>query len=254
MQAFWDAQPCGTADVAAARTGTADGFNALDHRRYTLEPCIDAFAAFDRHAGRRVLEIGCGAGADLMRFAQAGARVTGVDLSPVSLDLGRRRFEIFGLSADLRVADAEHLPFPDASFDLVYSWGVLHHTPQTARAVAEVARVLDPGGSARVMLYHRRSIFALQAWTRHALLRGRPWDSVSDVLAAHVESPGTHAYTARGAKDLFFSAGFAAVHVRPVLTVWDARVGRRRFLPASCRAWLPDRFGWFLLIAAERPS
>jgi ubiquinone/menaquinone biosynthesis C-methylase UbiE len=79
-----------------------------------LELCIAAFAAFERHAGRRVLEIGRGAGADLMRFALAGARVTGVDLSPASLNLTRRRFETFALPADLRVADAENLPFPAA--------------------------------------------------------------------------------------------------------------------------------------------
>jgi SAM-dependent methyltransferase len=254
VQAFWDAKPCGTVDVAEARAGTPDGFRALDDRRYVLEPCIEAFAAFERHAGRRVLEIGCGAGADLMRFARAGARVTGVDLSPVSLDLTRRRFEAFVLPADLRVADAENLPFPDATFDLVYSWGVLHHTPETARAVAEVFRVIVSGGSARIMLYHRRSIFALQAWMRHALLRGQPWHTVTDVLAAHVESPGTHAYSVAEAKELFCSTGFAHVHVRPVLTVWDARVGRRRFLPAWCRALLPDRFGWFLLVSAERPA
>lgn len=254
VRAFWDAKPCGTADVTHARAGTRDGFRALDDRRYALEPFIDAFAQFERHAGRRVLEVGCGAGADLMRFAQGGARVTGVDLSPVSLDLTRRRFEVFALAADLRVADAENLPFSDGSFDIVYSWGVLHHTPETARAVTEVFRVLAPDGSARIMLYHRRSIFALQAWMFYALLRGRPWQSVSHVLAAHLESPGTHAYTVAEATELFCSTGFRNVHVRPVLTVWDARVGRRRFLPAWCRTLLPDRCGWFLLVTAERPA
>ena len=254
VQEFWDAKPCGTADVVQARAGTMDGFRALDRRRYTLEPCIDAFAAFERQAGRRVLEIGCGAGADLMRFAQSGARATGVDLSPASVELTRRRLDAFGLSADVRVGDAERLPFPDGSFDLVYSWGVLHHTPETARAVAEGFRVLAPGGSARIMLYHRHSLFALQAWIVFALLRGKPWRSVSHVLAAHLESPGTHAYTVTEARDLFSATGFARVVVRPVLTVWDARVGRRRFLPAWCRAPLPDRWGWFLLISAERTS
>jgi len=252
VQAFWDAKPCGTADIADARAGTREGFRALDARRYALEPCIEASAAFERQAGRRVLEIGCGAGADLMRFAQAGARVTGVDLSPVSLDLTRRRFEVFGLTADLGVADAENLPFQDASFDLVYAWGVLHHTPETARAAAEVFRVMVPGGSARIMLYHRRSLFAVQAWIRYALVRGQPWRSMSEVLAASVESPGTRAYTVAEARDLFGRIGFANVHVRPVVTVWDARVGRRRFLPAWGRALLPDRFGWFLLVSAER--
>lgn len=252
VRRFWDERPCGTGDVAGVAEGSAEFFDALDARRYLLEGFIERYARFADQAGRRVLEIGCGAGGDLLRFARAGARVTGVDLSPHSIALARRRFELVGLPADLRVADAEALPFPDGRFDLVYSWGVLHHTPDTPCALAEAARVLAPGGRACIMLYHRHSLFALQAWLRYAFGRGHPGRSVADVLAAHVESPGTKAYTRKEAARLLVAAGFAKPVVEPVLTPWDCRIGRRRFLPGWCRRILPEGLGWFLVLRAER--
>ena len=108
--------------------------------------------------GRRVLEVGCGMGCMAMNWAQRGAEMTASDLNPISIAQTRRRFELFGLAGDIRQADAEALPFADNSFDFVYSWGVLHHTPDTAKAIEEIRRVLKPGARAGVMLYHRHSI------------------------------------------------------------------------------------------------
>ncbi len=105
----------------------------------------------------RVLEIGCGLGTDGVQFAQAGADYTGVDLTEAAIDLARKNFEQRGLQGEFKVADAENLDFADSSFDLVYSHGVLHHTPDIARAVSEIHRVLKPEGRAIVMLYHRDS-------------------------------------------------------------------------------------------------
>src|SRR6185503_19479033 len=105
----------------------------------------------------KVLEIGCGLGTDGAQFAEAGADYTGVDLTEAAVDLARKRFEFFDLPGKFQTADAEDLPFPDQSFDLVYSHGVLHHTPETAKAIKEIHRVLRPGGRAVVMLYHRDS-------------------------------------------------------------------------------------------------
>lgn len=252
VRRFWDARPCGTSDIAGVAEASRAFFEALDIRRYALEPFIGQYACFAEQAGRRVLEIGCGAGSDLARFARGGGVVTGVDLSPRTVALARRRLALEGLTAELAVADAEALPFRDEWFDFVYSWGVLHHTPDTAQAVAEVYRVLVPGGRACVMLYHLRSLFALQAWVRYALLQGRPWHSASDVLAAHIESPGTKAYTVAEARALFDGAGFTEIVVETVLTPWDVRFGRRRFLPAWCRRFLPNRWGWFLVVCARR--
>lgn len=112
---------------------------------------------YDQYKDKPVLEIGCGMGAMAAMWAQAGARVTAVDLAPRSVEQTRRRFELFDLSGDIREADARALPFEDASFDYVYSWGVLHHSPDLDRSIAELMRVLKPGGGFGVMLYHRRS-------------------------------------------------------------------------------------------------
>ena len=150
-----------------------------------------------------MLEIGVGLGADHQLFAEAGSRLTGIDLTERAIDHVRRRFEAFGLQSDLRVANAERLPFPDQSFDLVYSWGVVHHTPDTPRAVGEAWRVLRPGGQARVMIYHRRSLVGFMLWCRYALLAGRPWRSLNSIFANHMESPGTKAYSVAEARDLF---------------------------------------------------
>ncbi len=254
VRGFWDAHPCATGDVPGIDDATPEFFRALDERRYSLEPFIEPFAAFVEQAGLRVLEVGCGTGGDLFRFTKAGARAIGVDLSMTSLALVRRRFDLVGQPACVTLADAESLPFPDGSFDLVYSWGVLHHAPDPARAIREVHRVLIDGGLVRVMLYHRHSLVALQVWLRRCLLRGRLRTSFAAAFSENVESPGTQAYTISEVDRLFVLAGFIDVTVVPVLTPWDARLGRRLFLPGWFSVILPNRWGFFLLVSARRGS
>ena len=156
VRAFWQAHPCGT-KFSAAEIGTREFFERIEAHRYEKEWHIPAAADFAAAKGLRVLEIGCGIGTDGAQFAQAGADYTGVDLTEAAIELARKRFELSGLRGSFQVADAENLEFPDATFDLVYSHGVLHHTPDTARAIREIHRVLKPGGRAEVMLYHRGS-------------------------------------------------------------------------------------------------
>jgi ubiquinone/menaquinone biosynthesis C-methylase UbiE len=248
VRAYWDAAPCGTPDVADAEESRR--FRELERIRYEREPFIERFARFDEARGLRLLEVGVGAGTDHLRFARAGALCTGVDLSEVSLETTRRRLRAEGLASDLHVADAEKLPFEDATFDRVYSWGVIHHTPDTPRAAREILRVLRPGGRLCVMVYNRRSLLAAQAWIVFAALRGRPGRSVADVLASHVESAGTKAYTAREAAALF--EGARGVRVETVVTPYDMRVGRRRFLPSWTWRAVPQRLGWFHVVTAAR--
>lgn len=156
VRAFWQAHPCGT-KFSDAETGTPEFFERVEAHRYDKEWHIPEAAGFAGTRGLRVLEIGCGLGTDGAQFAKAGADYTGVDLTEAAVDLARTRFEVSGLPGEFRVADAENLDFADDSFDLVYSHGVLHHTPDTAQAVKEIHRVLKPGGRAVVMLYHRGS-------------------------------------------------------------------------------------------------
>ena len=104
-----------------------------------------------------MLDVGCGAGVEVVRFARAGARVTGVDIAASAVTLARQNLEQQGLRAPLEVADGEQLPFPDASFDLVFAHGVVQYTGDDRRMVAEVHRVLRPGGLAVFQGYNRIS-------------------------------------------------------------------------------------------------
>jgi ubiquinone/menaquinone biosynthesis C-methylase UbiE len=156
VRAFWQAHPCGT-KFSDSEIGTPEFFERVEAHRYTKEWHIPEAADFSGARGLSVLEIGCGLGTDGAQFAQAGALYTGVDLTEAAIELARKRFQLSGLMGEFRVADAEHLDFTDDSFDRVYSHGVLHHTPDVERAVAEIHRVLKPGGRATVMLYHRGS-------------------------------------------------------------------------------------------------
>jgi 2-polyprenyl-3-methyl-5-hydroxy-6-metoxy-1,4-benzoquinol methylase len=156
VRAFWDTEACGTHFVE--RSSDDRGFFARYRDfRYRTEWHIPAFASFARAAGKRVLEIGCGNGADGCMFAAHGADYTGVDLTPEAVQATRRHFAAEGLSGQFREESVDRLSFADASFDIVYSFGVLHHTPAPRLAVREVHRVLKPGGVAVVMLYHRHS-------------------------------------------------------------------------------------------------
>lgn len=138
--------------------GTPEFFQEVEQHRYETEPHIPAIVGFGNWRGKDVLEVGCGIATDGARFADAGARYTGVDATESAIQLARRRFQQAGLRGDFKVADATRLPFPDSSFDLVYSHGVIHHIPDTQAALREFHRVLRPGGTLLVMVYHRGSL------------------------------------------------------------------------------------------------
>jgi SAM-dependent methyltransferase len=219
---FWQKSACG--EVYAQGDSLQEQLDAQARARYDLEPCIWDFARFAQGRGRDVLEVGVGMGADHLEWAKAAPRsLAGVDLTPRAIEFTRARLALCGLHSRLFVADAESLPFADASFDLVYSWGVLHHTPETARAIEQVRRVLRPGGTARVMIYHARSLVGGLLWLRYGLLAGRPARPLAEIYAQHLESPGTKAYSVSEARQLF--GGFSQVEMRPQLSVGDLLEG-----------------------------
>ncbi len=137
VQAYWDRRPCNIRH-SNADIGTRQYFDEVEARKYFVEPHIPACAQFPRWNGKRVLEIGCGIGTDAVNFARAGADYTGVELSEASLLLTRQRFQVFSLTGTLHNCNAEQLTsvLPRQHFDLVYSFGVIHHTPNQ-RAVIE---------------------------------------------------------------------------------------------------------------------
>jgi len=156
VRAFWNTEACGTHFIERF-TDDHDFFSKYREFRYRTAWYIPGFASFAEAKGKRVLEIGCGNGADGVMFASHGAHYTGVDLTPQAIDATKRHFATEGLDGQFGLENAERLSFADDSFDIVYSCGVLHHTPAPDRAVRDVYRVLKPGGVALVMLYHRHS-------------------------------------------------------------------------------------------------
>ncbi len=158
----WTLDPCGAASGVRLQVGSREFYERVDRHRYEeYAPWMKTCLEFDQHAGERVLEVGCGMGTDLFQFASAGAIVSGVDLSAVHARIASGRFALYGLKANLLLGDAEDLPFPNHSFDVVYTFGVLHHTPDARRAVDEIRRVLRPGGRLIVGVYHRYSAYYL---------------------------------------------------------------------------------------------
>ncbi len=202
VKAFWDAASCG--EVYAEGDQPKEYYNTHENARYALEPYILTFAKFESGRSKDILEIGVGMGADHIRWARSGPKsLNGIDLTPRAVEHTRKRLAIYQLISDVREADSEQLPFPDNSFDIVYSWGVLHHTPHTADAVKEVHRVLRPGGTAKIMIYHTYSLTGYLLWLRFGLLSGKPGRSLADIYAEHLESPGTKAFTVDEAEEMF---------------------------------------------------
>jgi ubiquinone/menaquinone biosynthesis C-methylase UbiE len=286
VRAFWQANPCGT-KFTDAEPGTRLFYERIEAHRYTREWHIPAAADFESAKGSSVLEIGCGLGTDGAQFVRAGADYTGVDLTEAAVELARRRFEIFNLPGQFRTADAEHLDFPDESFDVVYSHGVLHHTPDTERAVRETHRVLKKGGRAVVMLYHRDSynyrinIRLLRRAGARLLkyqtglklvqrLTGEPLDSLreharrlqedeqsylapGEFLNRNTDGAGNplaRVYSRQEARALFRDFAEVKLATHYLNKRWIPIVGN--WLPRSLEARLAARWGWHLWIYAKK--
>ena len=285
VRSFWQENPCGT-KFANAPPGSRRFYELVEEHRYTKEWHIPVAAHFADAKDLAVLEVGCGLGTDGAQFAKAGASYTGIDLTDAAVELAKRRFELFDLPGTFRVADAERLDFPDNSFDLVYSHGVLHHTPDTPTAVREIHRVLRPGGKAVVMLYHRdsynyrvnismlrRTGVQLLRWNTGVklvhLLTGEPEDSLraharqlqtqseylnsEEFLSRNTDGAGNplaRVYSRREARELF--KDFAHVELRTYFLNkrWLPVIGP--LLPRSLESQLAARWGWHLWIYATK--
>jgi ubiquinone/menaquinone biosynthesis C-methylase UbiE len=253
---FWNAEPCGTRYL-----GEKSEFEEHSRARFQLEPHIFDFAGFTSARGLRVLEIGVGIGADYEQWLKAGAIATGVDFSTASLESAQLRCELAGLLPDLRLADAENLPFASNSFDVVYSYGVMHHSPNTAQCLTEAWRVLKPGGEARIMLSHHTSLAGIMLWLRYGMWRAQ---SIRRCVYENLESPGTKTFTRNEA--FMLMRDFKNVNIDQVFSPGDLLLHKPspRFSGGAYRLlWkifprlfvrkLGKRWGLFLLIRANKP-
>lgn len=156
IKRYWNTQPCNIKH-GQSEIGTPEFFREVSERRYRVEPHIAEFAGFHLWAGKRVLEIGCGIGSDAEEFAKAGAEYVGIDLSEQSVALSRNRFNVLGLEGEFHVKDASKSFADLGDFDLVYSYGVIHHFPGIDTIIKNVKEVLVPGGEFRFMVYAKNS-------------------------------------------------------------------------------------------------
>jgi ubiquinone/menaquinone biosynthesis C-methylase UbiE len=254
---FWNSHPCGERYLNANAE-----FESHAETRYRLEPHIPAFARFAGARGLKVLEVGVGTGADYEQWLKAGAQATGVDFSEASLNLARKRCELAGLKPDLRLGDAENLPFASNTFDVLYSYGVMHHSPNPDKCLQEALRVIKPGGEARIMLYHHPSLTGVMLWLRYGLWRR---ESIRQSAYKYLESPGTHTFTRDEVRILM--RDFGNLRIDQVYSPGDLLLHKPsfRFRGAIYRlAWgvfprvlirrLAPKWGLFLLITVTKPG
>jgi ubiquinone/menaquinone biosynthesis C-methylase UbiE len=232
---------------------------------HTSEARFGRLFEYSAYRGKRVLEVGCGMGCMAMNWGLQGAIVTAVDLNPVAVAQTRRRFELFGVAGDIREVDGENLPFDDGSFDYVYSWGVLHHTPGTRRAIAELHRVLKPGGRAGVMLYNRHSLLfrIVVRWQEGFVNLERRWLDELSLASRYADgdrregNPHTWPVTRRELREDLFR-DFENVHIRVlgtdvpnILNILAPELGTKHTAQASINA-LATRWGWSLWTTAQK--
>lgn len=256
----WGQDPCGAVYDREHELGTREFFDEVERYRYKeYAPWMPRVMEFEKFRDKRLLEIGCGMGTDLLQFARGGAYCTGIDLTPRSVEITRHRFKLYGADANFMLSDGEQLPFQSESFDVVYSNGVLHHTPNTAGSIREVHRVLRPGGVAKIMLYHRHS---LNYWVEIVLrrgvlglefLRGR---SAEDIMSRVIEfsdhdaRPLVKVYSRKQVRELFKMFKEVRVEVEQLMRA------ELRFLSPLVSDSMFDRLcqsiGWNVIITAKK--
>lgn len=250
-----------------AEPHSIEWFQVMDQRWIEASfPYLSEKRPFDRVLppdlnGTSVLEIGCGMGLHTGELAKRGANVTAIDLTAPAVEATRARLALLGLEATVLQQDAEHLPFEDHQFDLVWSWGVIHHSARTGRIVRGISRVLASTGEARVMVYNRDGLMARMILTRHYLIgRGYRTKTPDEVLWEHTDGFSARYYTQDQAEDLF-STFFNAVDVEVLGQEVDAvplprslrtKVSGR--LSSERKLQLASRRGGFLFITASRPA
>lgn len=242
---FWEENPLCAAQIPH-KIATREWFAYYDKLREAIESIEYSHALHEYRdfRGKMVLDVGCGNGYVLSKYAAEGARVTGIDVTPTGIDISRKRFEMLGLDGDLRVADAQNMPFEDDSFDCVCSMGVLHHVPDTAKAVREIWRVLKPGGRLIIMMYHRHSVNYQVNYRLVNFITGQPMQEMVNQFDG-VGNPKGDVYSKQELRQLL--SGFTDLEMR--VGFLEPLMFTRRLsylVPTSIIPLLGKWFGWNL--------
>jgi ubiquinone/menaquinone biosynthesis C-methylase UbiE len=250
VQDYWDERPCNIRH-SKSPIGSVEYFNEVEARKYFVEPHILEFASFQEWQGKSVLEIGCGIGTDAVNFVRAGAFYTGVELSGASLEIAKQRFNQFKLEGSFIKGNAEELSsvLEEGAFDLIYSFGVLHHTPSIDNALREIRKYMNKESHFKFMVY------AANSWKQSMINAGL------DQPEAQNGCPIANSYTRSQIEEILNKAGFkidsiAQDHIFPYevdsykehiykKTPWFAA------MPPNVMNVLEINFGWHLLINAS---
>jgi SAM-dependent methyltransferase len=262
---YWNSRPCNIRH-SSQPVGSREYFDEVEERKYFVEPHIPAFAEFERWKGKKVLEIGCGIGTDTINFAWHGAQVTAVDLTEKSLDLARQRARVFGLEDRVRFiqANAENLSksVPVEHYDLVYSFGVIHHTPAPERVLEEIRKYVTPESTVKIMVYNRWSWKVLCILLGYG--KGRFWKLnrlIADYSEAEMGCPVTYSYSRTTGRRLLEKHGFRVTGVMvdhifpfsiPEYVQYEYKVvWYFRWIPRPLFRALERAFGWHLCLTAQ---
>lgn len=252
IKKYWNQASCGTEFIEEDKY-SQKYFDAIEEFRYKIEPEIFSFAQFTRFRNKKVLEVGIGAGTDFIQWVRSGCIAYGIDLTEEALKNTQIRLNFENLKAEsLSVADAEAIPFTSDKFDLVYSWGVIHHSKDPFKALREIIRVTKTGGSIKLMIYNRHSLFAFYRWLISALFKGKPFTSIKKVLFYNQESYGTKAYTKNEVIKEITTLPVKLVSLDRTVSSHDLLYYKSKsyrliaYLFASLFGW--QKLGWFMKI------
>jgi ubiquinone/menaquinone biosynthesis C-methylase UbiE len=250
----WNSDPCEAIAGKGLEVSSREFYERIDHHRYEeFQPWMKSVMEYDKFSGQRLLEVGFGMGTDLFQFASHGAIVSGIDLTPKHYEIASQRFKLYGIPADLRLGDAEEMPYEDESFDAVYTFGVIHHSPNTEKIVDEIYRILKPGGRAIIGVYHKWSVFyMIQTLFTNYLISGAFLRESFRQVASRIEyrdnsdaNPLVKVYSRRSLGRMlrqFDSVNCEIRHLKPQDFTYF-----RRLVPPSLMPKLETRFGWYVV-------
>ena len=249
VKKYWDDRPCNIRH-SSKEIGTIEYFDEVEKKRYTAEPHIPAFADFPRWKGKKVLEIGCGLGTEAINFAKHGADYTGTDLSIESLNLAQNRFKVYNQKGRFFQGNAENLSsFVNVEkYDLIYSFGVIHHSPNPNLIIDQIYKYMDDSTILKIMLYAKNS------WKNYMI------DAELDQPEAQYGCPIANTYTEDEVSNLLHGLEILSIEQNHIFPYQIEPYKQGKFIKEPWFESMPDKMfnalkkilGWHLLITARR--